>query len=185
MVVLDATMLLLLIEPMAKPPRDPKTGKPVERCKDRLEFLLETLTTAGTRAVIPTPVLSEVLVGAGKAKDDYLTVIMGSSAFLAAPFDVKAAVELTFLFDADGKKTKGKLTKHETWAKVKFDRQVIAIAKANGINDIYTDDSNLSAVAQANGLTVRHTWDLPLPPQRLQQELVLSMPKESSEDGRE
>ncbi len=176
MVVLDATTLLLLIEPSAKPPQDPKTGKPVERCKERLEFLLETLTSAGTRAVVPTPVLSEVLIGAGKAKDDYLTAIIGSSAFLPAPFDVKAAVELTFLFDADGKPTKGKLTQQETWAKVKFDRQIIAIAKANDVKDIYTDDMNLSAVAQANGLTVHHTWDLQLPPQKLQQELGLPPP---------
>jgi hypothetical protein len=146
--------------------------------------LLETLTQNGARAVIPTPVLSELLVGAGNAKQAYLNEITSSSSFLPAPFDVKAAVELAFLMDADGKQPK-KLSQHETWAKVKFDRQVIAIAKATGVKDLYTDDTSLSAVAQANGLTVHHTWELPMPPQKLQHELDLPQPKpkEADDDG--
>jgi hypothetical protein len=186
MVVLDATTLLLLIAPSAKPPRNPTTGKPVERCKERLEFLLETLSSAGTRAVIPTPVLSEVLVGAGTAKNAYLTEITTSSAFMIAPFDVKAAVELAFLLDADGKQSKAKLTPQETWAKVKFDRQIVAVTKANDIHDIYTDDMSLSAVAEANGITVHHTWDLPLSPQKVQQELgLVVVPKGDDDDEAE
>jgi len=176
MVILDATTLLLLIDPKARPPLDPSTRKPLERCKDRLEYLRDSLSEAGTRVVIPTPVLSEVLVGAGTARSQYLTEITTSHAFLVAPFDVKAAVELSFLLDGGAKPAKRKLTRQETWAKVKFDRQIIAIARANRIKDIYTDDGNLTSVATANDVAVHHTWELPLPPQKQQQELNLPVP---------
>ena len=47
MVVMDATTLLLLIDPSAKPPRDPETKKPREKCKERVQVLVDTLSEAG------------------------------------------------------------------------------------------------------------------------------------------
>jgi hypothetical protein len=55
MVVLDATTLMLLIEPTARPPVDPETKRPLIKSRERLEFLIETLSEAKTRVVIPTP----------------------------------------------------------------------------------------------------------------------------------
>ena len=78
MVVIDATTLMLLIDPTAKPPLDLATNKPVERCKDRIEFLLTTLSEAGTQVLVPTPVLSEILIRAGNAKNQYLNEITSS-----------------------------------------------------------------------------------------------------------
>ena len=72
------------LDPKARPPLDPSTRKPLERCKDRLEYLRASLSEAGTRVVIPTPVLSEVLVGAGTARSQYLTEITTSHTFLVA-----------------------------------------------------------------------------------------------------
>jgi rRNA-processing protein FCF1 len=181
MVVLDTTTLLLLIEPTAKPPNDPKTNKPVERARERIEFLLESLSQAKTQVFIPTPVLSELLVGAGNAKNQYLAEIQGSGALTIAPFDVKAAVELSFLLDGDGKRQKVRLSQHETRAKLKFDRQIVAIAKANKVTVIYSDDGTLCTVARANGLRAIYTWDLPLPPQKAQQDLPLGTPPEDEE----
>jgi predicted nucleic acid-binding protein len=171
MVVIDATTLLLLIDPKAKPPRDPKTLKPLEKCKERLEFLVQTLTEAGTRVVVPAPVLSELLVRAGEARGEFLSEITSTYAFVIAPFETKAAVELSFLLDADLKPRRKKLGEQETWAKMKFDRQIIAIAKVSKVNTIYSDDTTLAAVARANGISVTHTWELPLPPVKSQQEL--------------
>jgi hypothetical protein len=48
MVLIDATTLLLLLDPDARPPRDPATKKPLENCKERIEFLIETLSEAGS-----------------------------------------------------------------------------------------------------------------------------------------
>jgi predicted nucleic acid-binding protein len=181
MVVLDATTLMLLIEPTARPPVDPQTKKPLAKSRERLEFLIETLSEAKTRVVIPTPVLSELLVRAGDAKNDYLLAITRTYAFMVAPFNEKAAVELAFLLEATLKAPKRKLTPKETWAKIKFDRQIIAIAKVNNVSVIYSDDMGLTTVAKANGLTVIHTWELPLPPVKAQTELDLPPPEKSGE----
>src|ERR1700676_3681163 len=136
MVVIDATTLLLLIDPNARPPRDPATRKPLEKCKERLEFLIETLSEAGSRVVVPTPVLSELLVRAGERRSEYLAEITSTYTFVVAPFDIKAAVELSFLLEADLKPRKKKLDDRETWAKMKFDRKIIAIAKENNVHTI-------------------------------------------------
>ena len=182
MVLLDTTTLLLLIEPTAKPPLDPQTKKPVEKCKERLEYLIETLSQAGTKIVIPTPVLAEVLVGAGSARGAYLSEIQNASAIQIIPFDMKSAIELSFLLDADGNASKKRLSRAETWAKVKFDRQIVAIAKAYSVKDLYTDDRHLGDIADANGIVAHHTWSLPLPPQKQQRELDLPEPEDSNDD---
>jgi hypothetical protein len=69
MVLIDATTLLLLLDSDARPPRDPATKKPLEKCKERIEFLIETLSEAGSRVVVPTPVLSELLVRRGGGEE--------------------------------------------------------------------------------------------------------------------
>jgi hypothetical protein len=52
MVVIDATTLLLLFDPTASPPRDPSTKKPLDKCKERIQFLLTTLNDSGTRVIV-------------------------------------------------------------------------------------------------------------------------------------
>jgi predicted nucleic acid-binding protein len=183
MALLDSTALLMLIDPTAKAPLDPKTGKPVERCKERLEHLTDTLSQAGTKILIPTPVLAEVLVCAGaSAKSAYLAEIQGAATFQIVAFDVKSAVELSFLLDGDGKAAGKKRPGKETWAKVKFDRQIIAIAKAYAVKEIYTDDRHLGEVATLNGIATHHIWDLPLPPPKKQGELDLPEPEDSDQE---
>src|SRR6266481_4640259 len=56
MVVIDATMLLLLVQPGTPGPKD-ATGAPVTRCKERIELLIATLDKEGQRIAIPTPAL--------------------------------------------------------------------------------------------------------------------------------
>ena len=38
-----------------------------------------------------------------------------------------------------------------------------SIAKAEGVDLMYTDDKGLAAVCEDNGITVRNSWELPLP----------------------
>lgn len=128
MILLDATALLLLIEPSAKPPKDPATGKPLEKCRERIEHLLLTLSEAAVQVVLPTPVLAEVLVRAGAARNQYLTELTTNHAFRPASFDERAAVELSMILDGDAK-SKKKLGDKQTWAKLKFDRQIIALRR--------------------------------------------------------
>jgi hypothetical protein len=64
MVVIDATMLLLFLRPetAVSPGHD---GLPVERPKDRIDFLISQLNKDRVKIIVPTPALSEGLVRAG------------------------------------------------------------------------------------------------------------------------
>jgi hypothetical protein len=52
---------------LAQSPLDPATGAPIERAEARMALLVETLEKAPTRIIIPTSVMSELLVYAGAA----------------------------------------------------------------------------------------------------------------------
>jgi predicted nucleic acid-binding protein len=168
MITVDSTFLSLLLHPTAKAPKDPQTGKPIERLTDRLDFLVEGWSTDREKVIIPTPVLSEFLILADKEGADYLTLIDRSANFRVRAFDERAAVELAAVYvNANASKSKAAKKREGaigTWAKIKFDRQIVAIAKVNETDAIYTDDENLTKFAEQNGLTVVHTWQLPLPP---------------------
>lgn len=163
MVVFDTSVLAIAFDENANVPLDPGTGKPLERCRDRVDFLLSNLSKGKRKVLIPTPALAEYLVQGGNDKDKRLQVFTESRAFDVSPFCTKAAIECALIEDGDSKIDKA-LSPTETKAKVKFDRQVIAIAKANSAKTIYTGDINLAKRAKANNVDVVMTWELPLPP---------------------
>jgi hypothetical protein len=53
--------------------------------------------------------------------------------------------------------------KDNTWAKVKFDRQIVAIARVNAATTIYSDDEGVISFARVCGLTAIPVWALALP----------------------
>jgi predicted nucleic acid-binding protein len=172
MVVVDSTILLLLFRPDAGVPTD-ANGRPVTDPKERVEFLISELDKAKTRIILPTPALSEVLVRAGTvASQAIVEEINRQAVFRIEPFDTRAAIEVAAMTRADlgGKK---KRRRDETWAKMKFDRQIVAIAKVCQATTIYSDDRSMRAVAQHAGIAVVGLADLPLPPETAQRELPL------------
>jgi predicted nucleic acid-binding protein len=164
MVAFDTSTVLFAIDPKTKPPIDPATGAPLEGCPERVEYLLKRLGDARTGILIPTPVLSEFLLRAGPNKHEFLERFLQSRNFVVGAFDQRAAIELALLTDADLAKGKA-LTDKQTKAKLRFDRQIIAIGKVQGAECIYTADGNLAATARANGLKAIMIWELPLPPE--------------------
>lgn len=161
MVVFDTSTLAIVFDPKAKIPLDPETGLAVERCADRIHHLIKTLSEQKHRIVIPTPVLAEYMVLGGADRNKRLQAFTTSRQFHVVSFDVRAAVECAEITDGG----RGKLVEGESKAKVKFDRQIIAIAKAVGAKIIYTGDRGLAKCAQNNKLSTVMTWELPLPPQ--------------------
>jgi predicted nucleic acid-binding protein len=163
MVGIDETTLSLILHPKARPPQDPATKKPVDRIEDRIEKLLEDLDADNERIVLPTPALCEFLVLAGKDGPAYLDKIRTMKTFLVKPFDEMAAIELAAIeYEARGKGSKrGGII--APWTKVKFDRQIVAIAKVNGCKQLYSDDSDVVKFGESAGLEVISTWKLPLP----------------------
>jgi hypothetical protein len=163
MIGIDETVLSLLLHPKARPPLDPATRKPVERVADRMEKLLQDLDYDSERIIIPTPALCEFLVLAGRDGPAYLDKIRESKTLWVRPFDEMAAIELAAMEYAargTGNKRGGS---NAPWAKVKFDRQIVAIAKVNGATRILSDDEDVIKFAPKIGLTVTSTWELPLP----------------------
>ena len=166
MVSMDAGFIGLLLHPAAKPPNDPATKKPLIRAQDRIEKLVEDLHASNERVVIPTPALCEFLVLAEKDGPQYLAELALQPGFYIRPFDQMAAVELAAMeLLARGKGGKRLPTGPTTpWQKVKFDRQIVAISKVHQVHTIYSDDSDVKAIAESAGMKVITCWELPLPP---------------------
>lgn len=176
MVVFDSSVLLLVLDPNAKPPDDPATGQPLDKAAERIEYLIQNLTADKERVVIPTPVLSEVLVHSGDAMQPYLETLNSHAAFRIAPFDQKAAIEAAISTSNAIKRGGHRVDASNpdtTKTKIKFDRQIVAIAKAEGAQAVYSDDTDLLRYANQAGLGAYRTAELDLPPEDPQGTLEL------------
>ena len=173
MAVFDATTLMLFLEPDAKAPLDPTTNKPIPNAKVRIDHLIDRLEKRRETIVIPTPALSEVLVHADEAGPQHLDILNSTSRFRIEPFDQRAAVELAAM-------TRGALQKGDlrsgtqaTRAKLKFDRQIIAIARTQNETTIYSDDEDIEKLAEPLGIEVIPLHALSAPPEDAQGNLSL------------
>lgn len=183
MVVFDATMLSLLLRSGAKPPLDPATGKPVEYAEVRTAHLVEQLDKSQTIIIIPTPTLSELLVKAGAAGNSFVARLQKSSVFRIQPFDVRAAVELAQMTNAIASASDKRAAIDAPWSKIKFDRQIVAIAKVHNATAIYTDDGKLIAFAQKHDIPCIRLADLPIPESARQHELPLPSTPPDTDHG--
>ena len=132
------------------------------------EFLIETLQEERETILIPTPALSEVPVHAGDAGPQYLEILDSSRWFRIVPFDHRAAVELAAITRdaiAAGDLRAGTGT---TRAKLKFDRQIIAVARVEGQATVCSDDEDTRKPGAPPGLTVIAVHELPHPPEAAQ-----------------
>lgn len=184
-VVFDATTLLLLLDEMASPPNDPATNKPVDRAQLRLQYLVDRLSEEKTKVVIPTPALSELLAGAGEAGPHYVSIIEAAAYFQIAEFDALAAVEAAEIHKAANMKGDKRGGAMSVWAKIKFDRQIIAIAKVAGADIIYSDDGDFVSHVGGAGIEVVRVADLPLPPEDPQANLDLGEPRNTEPNSEE
>ena len=68
------------------------------------------------------------------------------------------------------------------WDKVKYDRQIVAIAKVAEATAIYSDDKGIRSIAKSVDIPVISFADLPLPPETAQKELPLGPPPKDPND---
>lgn len=176
MVVIDATTLLLLLRPDTPVPNGPD-GLPIDRAKERIEHLIERLKKSGERIAIPTPALSEALVRAGAGASQKIVEALDKMiVFRVEPFDARAAIEVAAMTrDAKARGNKRGATA-ATWAKVKYDRQIVAIAKVIGATTIYSDDGDVGSIAKEAKITVVSIADLRLPPEAQQLDMLSKFP---------
>jgi len=183
MVVIDATILMLFLRPDVGVPTGP--GKvPIDRPIERINFLVDRLQKAKARIILPTPVLSEVLVRVeARVAQQLVERISTHAVFRIEPFDVRAAIEVAIMTrnTIDGGRHPKRRDSQATWAKLKYDRQVVAIAKVAQAKTIYSDDSDIRSIAKREGIEVIGLADLPLPPEDPQLRLNLDGPTASGE----
>lgn len=120
--------------------------------------------------------VSELLVHAGEATNQYLDVLNGQAVFRIAPFDQKAAIEAAIAMGeaiSRGGIRVDATDPDATRGKVKFDRQIVAIAKAEGASAVYSDDGDVVKYAGQAGLKAYRTIDLDLPPEDPQTKMDL------------
>jgi hypothetical protein len=168
-VVFDTSVLLLAIHPEAAPPIDPETGKPMEYARQRVDYLVRELQKTHSKVVIPSPALSELLVHAGLAVNEYVAML-NQAPFRIDSFDTRAAIECAETIRKYGSKGTGK---ENTRTKVKFDRQIMAIAQVCRAEAIYSDDSDIYRYAQNTGISVVRSYELDLDPADRQHQLDL------------
>lgn len=185
MVVVDATIMMLLFRPEVAAASGEVQG--ITLVKERIEHLVDQLEKAGEKIIIPTPVLSEILVRAGPAASQRIVEeINKQSVFRLESFDARAAIEVAAMtrgaLNETGKK-RGKST--APWAKIKFDRQIVAIAKVVRAKAIYSDDRDIKAIAKEANIPVFGLTDLPVPEEKRQTELTFEASKqvESASDA--
>lgn len=121
--------------------------------KERYDNFGELIKNKKVAIALPTPVITELLAGPVKSISDD---IFGKTV-RKLPFDYKASVECANLFGGQTGSSK---------AKIKFDCQIIAIAKAYNIDTIYCDDDQLKKRAEKVGIKVIKSQDIELKAQR-------------------
>lgn len=137
-VAVDTSFLTLLF--------NSKGAASVPKAAELVDDLIQELEKKKAKVIIPTPTLTEVLLKAPKSGPTYLEKLKGYSCFQIKPFDEKSAVELAeALIASIGKK---RTRKDVTKIKVTFDRQIVAVARAHGATEIYSDDKNVRDFAE-------------------------------------
>jgi hypothetical protein len=95
----------------------------------------------------------------------YLSEIALRANFYIQPFDQLAAIELAAMDILARKQGNKRFPLPETvpWQKVKFDRQIIAIAKLHKAHTIYSDDDGVRTFAEDVGIKGIASWELDIP----------------------
>lgn len=135
----------------------------------RFQYLVRELDAV---FVVPTPVIAEYLVQVEAEGVAWLATQRRRKNFLILPFDYRAAQECALLERqalAAGMKQTGKLNPRQ---KVKVDRQILAVARVNQCETLFTGDHGLAALAGWLDMECRAIGDLPLPPEDAQMSLI-------------
>jgi hypothetical protein len=181
-ILFDTTYVIVLLEDRALSITN-REGKPVTKVHERVRHLVQKLSESNVIICVPTPVLAEFMVRAGNAGPELLKRLNNTSKFNLSPFGVKAAIEAAELIRTIKDEQKGQ--RIETWAKVKFDVQIVAIAKAEGCPVIYAEDPHMEALGKRVGIDVRRICELPLPTEEEEEEdnLFTRLERRNSESG--
>lgn len=124
---------------------------------EKAESLIERLFQLGDHIVIPTLVLSELLVTIPEEKhNEFLSDVCQD--YLVAPFDTQAARKFGEIYPnwKRIKRANGSLTQDMTRQEIKTDYMIIATAISVGCECIYSEDSKFQKFAEESGIRCKN-----------------------------
>ncbi|WP_146120321.1 hypothetical protein [Paraburkholderia sp. BL21I4N1] len=161
-VLVDANFLVMLA-----------SDKVSDDDKARIDNFLSNAEKSKARIVIPMPAVAEYLVGADTAAIESFNKLERKTYIFVAPFDRAAAFECALLDRAalGGGNKKDEVV--EPWQKIKIDRQIIAIGKAQGVTLVISSDDGVRKNALRVGISATTVSELELPASAKQARLNL------------
>jgi predicted nucleic acid-binding protein len=154
-VAFDASFLVILF--------NPKSNASVARAPERVDGLIEKLSNNKDKIIVPTPALAEILVALSSSGPSYVEKLKRFSCFQVRAFDERAAVEFGAAIRAKSKSKRKDAKRLVAQNKVKFDHQIVAIAKVQGAKALYSDDKQLRSFARECGMEAYGLADLAVP----------------------
>lgn len=129
----------------------------------RFAGLVDVCKKASLAIGIPTPVFAEFLVRTDEATTPLLQAFERKRSVRLLPFDKRCAHECALLDRAALASRNKRAGSTDAWQKVKIDRQIIAIARVNGVTRLISEDGNLKGLAARVGIEATAVDDLPIP----------------------
>ena len=113
--------------------------------------LILQLSRENAKVIVTTPALADFLKHAGEAGPFCLDRLNKCACFQVRPFDDKASIELARLLGEQAAGLRDIL---------RFDRQIVAIAKVYGAATLYADNEQVAEFAAQCGVDVKRFKDL-------------------------
>ena len=144
---------------------DPESDQVVVNAFGRAQALIERIDSLKGVVILPAPVVAEYLLGIDrKSYQLHLDVMNSVKCIEVSPFDQVAAVECAMLVSNQEMK---QLDPESKMAKLKYDRQILAIAVASGAKEIWTHDKQLFKRSKAVGITAMSLGSIDAKPKQL------------------
>lgn len=160
--VIDTNVLIQILAPASIGLTDPDdTSQMLTQLEERVEVFVSEVQEQNHVLLVPTPVLTEFLFGIERSRIGlFLEELDGYGCFEVVDFDKSAAIECALLPPPSQLKA---VSEDSTAARVKFDRQIVAICKANSADTIWSHDRQLRSIALGQGITIKSLADVKLP----------------------
>lgn len=160
--LVDNNILIQILAPSSTGLTNPETKAVLDRVDERAQAFVAEAERKNALILIPTPVLSEFLIGVEASKyQEYLDILNGSACFEVVDFDTAAAIECAQLPD---KKELAQISPGQFASKLVYDRQIVGIALATMADEVWSHDDSLGKIASSRGLAVKSLADIEPPP---------------------
>lgn len=176
-VLFDTSVFAVYLQPSV-------TAASVPDAYDRILYLVDEITARQDTIIVPEPVIAEALtVAAPDAMNPILERLDRTAFFRFAPFGRRAAIETAIMSREMRAWPKKNVKALGTRQKVKVDRQIIAIAAAEGVDTIYSDDPHFLKLTKKlkRPIEVRRFADMKVPPGQITFDLRDSNDNEDSD----